>query len=76
MLKMKKEEENEKSLTRKTTNNPNLSFQSRFQPELNHLYSGRNNDNKGNLQELFYFFSDILPKILFTRKVGDGEECN
>ena len=49
--------------------------ESRFQPERNHLYSGRNNDNKGNISELYYFFTKIIPKLLFTPKLGDGEVC-
>ena len=49
--------------------------ESRFQPERNHLYSGRNNDNKGNMAELYYFFTNIVPKLLFTPKFGGGEVC-
>ena len=56
-------------------NTSKIALKSRFQPELNHLYSGRNNDNNGSYQELYYFIVDILPKLFFTRKVGDGEEC-
>ena len=49
---------------------------SRIQPEKNHLYSGRNNDNKINLTEIMYFFSKIIPKVLFTSKLGGGEDCD
>jgi hypothetical protein len=49
---------------------------SRVQPEKNHLYSGRNNDDKVNFSEIFYFFSKIIPKVLFTSKLGGGEDCD
>jgi hypothetical protein len=49
---------------------------SRVQPEKNHLYSGRNNDDKVNFSEIFYFFSRIIPKVLFTSKLGGGEDCD
>lgn len=49
--------------------------ESRFLPERNHLYSGRNNDNKGNMAELFYFFTTIIPKLLLSPKLGGGDVC-
>lgn len=48
---------------------------SKIQPELNHLYSGRNNDNKVTFNEVFYFLTTIVPKILLTSKLDGGEEC-
>jgi len=39
-------------------------FISRFQPELNHRYSGRNNDNGINIQEIIYFLINTLPPFL------------
>ena len=50
-------------------------FSSRFQPSLNHLYSGRNNDDKGNFKEYIYFFTTIIPTFLFTRKIGNSDYC-
>ena len=47
----------------------------KFQPEKNHFHSGRHNDDTINLSEIYYFITNIIPKVLFTPKLGDGEEC-
>ena len=48
---------------------------SKFQPEKNHFHSGRHNDDTINFSEIYYFVINIIPKVLFTPKLGDGEEC-
>ena len=36
----------------------------RFRPELNHRYSGRNNDSPASFSEMFYFVKTIMPVIV------------
>ena len=72
ILSIKKKEDTNKSNS--NNNEINIKY-SKIQPELNHLYSGRNNDNKITFSEVFYFLSSIIPKILFTSKLDGGEEC-
>lgn len=52
-----------------------MNIASKFQPEKNHFHSGRHNDDIINLKEIYYFVTNIIPKVLFTPKLGDGEEC-